>query len=165
MSVTIQDDMWRSAEAMAGKQGEEFLLSLIRFGFTGEEPNPSSRIYPLFVLCSERISMSADASTKGRKMAEARWRKQNAQTQTKHDATASNTHYAQEQTEQDAEVSRGEVSRGEVSREESDKRNKHVAEVITHLNETCGTSYRPTRKCASTCAPRRSSAWRSSRAT
>lgn len=142
MSVTIQDDMWRSAGAMQGKQGDEFLLALIRYGFTGEEPSPKSRVYPLFVLCKERIDMSADASIKGRRMAKARWVKQNAQAPSKHDA--------QEQPEQDAEVRRGEESRGEVRREEestnASERNAQVAEVVTHLNEKCGTSYRSTSK-------------------
>ena len=144
MSVTIQDDMWRSAEAMKGKQGDEFLLSLIRYGFTGEEPKPGSRVYPFFMLCKDRISMSADASMKGRRMAEARWNKHHAQASCKHDA--------QEQDVHDAEMSRGEVSRGEVSSNtasmDAAELHAQVAEVISHLNAVCGTSYRPTSETA-----------------
>lgn len=164
MSVTIQDDMWRSAEAMKGKQGDEFLLALLRYGFDGTEPSERSGVYPAFVLCKDRIGMSATASTKGRRMAEARWSKQDAQASAKHDADAPDKqhaqasseqdaqerdqHQVQDDTEQDAEVRRGEVRRGEESRDNasidaSPERNAQVAEVIAHLNEVCGTSYRP----------------------
>ena len=117
MSVTIQDDMWCSAQAMQGRQGDDLLLALIRYGFTGEEPKEGSRIYPSFLLCKERIDMSASKSSKARRMAEARWGKHDAQEIPMHDATASAKHNAQACTsmmhEHDAEVSRGEVSRGE----------------------------------------------------
>lgn len=156
MSVTIQEDMMAAALAMPRKQGDAFLVALLRYGFLNEEPSGKPAWYPTFITCKDRISMSADASTKGRKMAEARWGKQNAQAQTKHDADASDKHYAQESSvhdaqekiEQSAEVSRGEVSRDEESKGERASNDASVlsaqiAEIITCLNETAGTHYKP----------------------
>lgn len=75
MSVTIQDDMMAAAEAMPRRQGDAFLVALVRYGLSGEEPRPGTAWYPTFITCKDRISMSADASANGRLGAVKRWGK------------------------------------------------------------------------------------------
>lgn len=156
MSVTIQDDMWDAAQAMKGKQGESFLLSLLRYGFTGEEPDATDACYPFFVLCKERVNLSVKRSNTGA------GRKSNPAVDSKSKRgidSKSNGATAPNQSEETSEIkqpdNRGEVSRGEseVRREgdeerafdsnQSDERNAQVSEVISHLNAVCGTNYRP----------------------
>lgn len=139
MSVTIQDDMWRSAKAMRGKQGEAFLLSLIRYGFDGEEPDEDSPIFPYFVLCKDRIGLSVRRSNTGA------GRKPKADAPEK-----SKPSFDSNQNADTAEINepdnREEVSRGESeeSREENNQNrfDSEIAEIVSHLNEVCGTNYR-----------------------
>ena len=139
MSVTIQDDMWRSAKAMRGKQGEAFLLSLLRFGFDGEEPDEDSPIFPYFVLCKDRVDLSVKRSNTGA------GRKSKADPPKK-----SKPEFDSNQNAGTAEINepdnREEVSRGEneKSREgdESNRFDSEIAEIVEHLNTTCGTNYR-----------------------
>lgn len=147
MSVTIQDDMWRSAKAMRGKQGDAFLLSLLRYGFDGEEPDEDSPIFPYFVLCKDRIGLSVRRSNTGA------GRKSKAEQRKK-----SKPDFDSNQNEESAEINepdnREEVSRGENEERRDDgvdsksnaETNGQIAEIVSHLNATCGTSYRPNSK-------------------
>lgn len=156
MSVTIQDDMWDAAKAMKGKQGEAFLLSLLRYGFEGTEPDASEACYPFFVLCKDRVDLSVKRSNTGA------GRKSNAALDSKSKRgidSKPNHAAAANQGGETGEIkqldNRGEVSRGEIEvrregEEESaldsnqtSERNAQVSEVISHLNAVCGTSYRP----------------------
>lgn len=149
MSVTIQDDMWRSAEAMRGKQGDAFLLSLVRYGFTGEEPSSDSSIYPLFLLCRDRIDLSVKRSNTGagRKSKQVPREKSNpnfdSESNQELDSNQSADGAEINETDNRDEMSRGEERREEVSGADS-KSSAQVAEVIAYLNETAGTHYKPT---------------------
>ena len=155
MSVTIQDDMWDAAKAMKGKQGEAFLLSLLRYGFEGEEPSASEACYPFFVLCKDRVDLSVKRSNTGAgrkpKPAFDSKSKRAFDSESNH---ASDYEQGAETTEINQPDNRGEVSRGEneVRREGEEEsaldsnqseRNAQISEVISHLNAVCGTSYRP----------------------
>ena len=155
MSVTIQDDMWDAAKAMKGKQGESFLLSLLRYGFEGEEPSASEACYPFFVLCKDRVDLSVKRSNTGAgrksKPAFDSKSKRALDSESNH---ASDYEQGAETTEINKPDNRGEVSRGEneVRREGEEEsaldsnqseRNAQISEVISHLNAVCGTNYRP----------------------
>lgn len=100
MGVAIQEDMWQAAEQLPDNQGVEYIYALVRYGFTGEEPQEPSPWLPLFTVSKARVSMSKSSSEKGRRMAEARWSKHNARAE-----CTSIMH------EQDAKERRGEVRR------------------------------------------------------
>lgn len=140
MSVTIQDDMWRSAKAMGGRRGEAFLLSLLRFGFEGEEPDEDSPIFPFFVLCKDRVDLSVKRSNTGA----GRKSKADQPKKSKPKFDSNQNAEAAEITELD---NREEVSRGENEKRregvESNRFDSGIAEIIEHLNATCGTNYRP----------------------
>ena len=140
MSVTIQDDMWRSAKAMRGKQGEAFLLSLIRYGFDGEEPDEDSPIFPYFVLCKDRIGLSVRRSNTGA------GRKSKAE-QRKKSKPEFDSNQNAETTEINEPDNREEMSRGENEKRregiDSNQFDSEIAEIIAHLNAACGTNYRP----------------------
>lgn len=55
MPVIIQDDMYEAAAMMTKKQGSEFLLALLHYGFTGEEPEGKPSWLPTFITCKYRI--------------------------------------------------------------------------------------------------------------
>lgn len=86
MPVVIQDDMLEAASAMTRKQGDDFLVALLRYGSTGEEPKGKPAWLPTFIACRARIDMSKQASEKARRMAEARYAKQDARSGCESDA-------------------------------------------------------------------------------
>lgn len=73
MSVNVQDDFWDAAQYMPDDQAREFVYALVRFGMTGEEPEPFEPWYPTFVACKGRVELSVAKQRKARGMAEARW--------------------------------------------------------------------------------------------
>ena len=73
MSVNVQDDFWDAAQYMPEDQAREFVYALVRFGMTGEEPEPDEPWYPTFVACRGRVELSVAKQRKARGMAEARW--------------------------------------------------------------------------------------------
>ena len=73
MSVNVQDDFWDAAQYMPEDQAREFVFALVRFGMTGEEPEPGEPWYPTFVACKGRVELSVAKRRKARGMAEARW--------------------------------------------------------------------------------------------
>ena len=73
MSVNVQDDFWGAAQYMPDDQAREFVYALVRFGMTGEEPEPFEPWYPTFVACKGRVELSVAKQRKARGMAEARW--------------------------------------------------------------------------------------------
>ena len=75
MPVIIQDDMYEAAAMMTKKQGSEFLLALLHYGFTGEEPTGKHPWLPTFVACKNRIDMSKRARERAQNMANARYSK------------------------------------------------------------------------------------------
>ena len=79
MAVTIQDDFWAAAQYMPDDQAREFVYALVRFGITGEEPDPSEPWYPTFVACRGRVELSQAKQSKARRMSEARWGRRGAQ--------------------------------------------------------------------------------------
>ncbi|MBS5866219.1 MAG: hypothetical protein KIC37_07715 [Coriobacteriaceae bacterium] len=94
MPVLIQDDMLEAASMMTKKQGGEFLLALLRYGYTGEEPEGKHSWLPTFATCKSRIDMSKRARERAQNMANARYSKRDdAQAECtssvhKHDAQA-----------------------------------------------------------------------------
>ena len=94
MAVLIQDDMLEAASMMTKKQGGEFLLALLRYGYTGEEPEGKHSWLPTFATCKSRIDMSKRARERAQNMANARYSKRDdAQAECtssvhKHDAQA-----------------------------------------------------------------------------
>lgn len=73
MSVNVQDDFWDAAQYMPDDQAREFVYAIVRFGMTGEEPEPGEPWYPTFVACKGRVELSVAKQRKARGMAEARW--------------------------------------------------------------------------------------------
>lgn len=73
MSVNVQDDFWDAAQWMPEDQARAFVFALVRFGMTGEEPEPGEPWYPTFVACKGRVELSVAKQRKARGMAEARW--------------------------------------------------------------------------------------------
>lgn len=144
MSVTIQDDMMAAAVAMPRKQGDAFLVALLRYGFLGEDPGGKQPWYPTFITCKDRVDLSVKRSNTGA------GRKSKAQAPQK-----SNAGFDCNQTQDLIPISepdnRDEMSRDEMSREKKrdpDSKSKpkssaEIAEVIAHLNEVCGTGYDP----------------------
>ena len=94
MPVLIQDDMLEAASMMTKRQGGEFLLALLRYGYTGEEPEGKHSWLPTFATCKSRIDMSKRARERAQSMADARYSKRDdAQAECtssvhKHDAQA-----------------------------------------------------------------------------
>ena len=79
MAVSIQDDFWEAAQCMPGDQGREFIWALVRFGATGEEPEPGAPWYPTFVACRGRVELSVAKQRKAQRMAGSRWSKADGQ--------------------------------------------------------------------------------------
>ena len=73
MSVNVQDDFWDAAQWMPDDQAQAFVYALVRFGMTGEEPEPGEPWYPTFVACRGRVELSVAKQRKAKGMAEARW--------------------------------------------------------------------------------------------
>lgn len=73
MSVNVQDDFWDAAQYMPEDQAQAFVYALVRFGMTGDEPEPGEPWYPTFVACKGRVELSVAKQRKARGMAEARW--------------------------------------------------------------------------------------------
>ena len=73
MSVNVQDDFWDAAQWMPEDQAREFVFALVRFGMTGEEPEPDEPWYPTFVACKGRVELSVAKQRKAKGMSEARW--------------------------------------------------------------------------------------------
>ena len=73
MSVNVQDDFWDAAQWMPEDQAQAFVFALVRFGMTGEEPEPGEPWYPTFVACRGRVELSVAKQRKAKGMSEARW--------------------------------------------------------------------------------------------
>ena len=75
MAVSVQDDFWEAAQCMPGDQARDFIYALVRFGATGEEPEPGAPWYPTFVACRGRVELSVAKQRKAQRMAGSRWSK------------------------------------------------------------------------------------------
>lgn len=73
MAVSVQDDFWEAAQYMPEDQARDFIYALVRFGATGEEPEPGAPWYPTFVACKGRVELSIARKRKAQRMADARW--------------------------------------------------------------------------------------------
>lgn len=73
MAVSVQDDFWEAAQYMPDDQARDFIYAIVRFGATGEEPEPGAPWYPTFVACRGRVELSVAKRRKAQRMAEARW--------------------------------------------------------------------------------------------
>lgn len=71
--VAIQGDMWEAAQALPRDEQDRFVGALVRYGMTGEEPDPAEPWYMAFVCCRDRIGMSAKRSRCGEESAARRW--------------------------------------------------------------------------------------------
>ena len=148
MPVTIQDDMLVAAEMLPGDQGARLIMALVSYGIDGDEPDPSEAWYPLFVVCRARVEMSARASERGRRMADAkRARRSAAQADTQvHTQADTQVHT---QVANLVEESRGEERREKDSRPAPGGRDagrrdgEAVRRVIGRLNERAHRSFRP----------------------
>ena len=163
MPVTIQDDMLDAASAMPKRQGDDFLVALLRYGRTGEEPKGKPAWLPTFIACRSRIDMSQRAHERGRRAAAARFATHDgAQASCKsapeHDAEtepcimhdgaqasckSAPEHDAENENENESErerektppkAPRGGPSRADVL--------SATERVVSHLNAVCGTTYR-----------------------
>lgn len=93
---------------MPEKQRAPFLYAIALYRFEKKEPKGNPPWLPTFIALKQRIDMGDEASERGRKMAQARWGKHDAQAQAKHDAQAyaqaDAYAYAQASNNSDAEV-------------------------------------------------------------
>ena len=171
MPVTIQDDMLDAASAMPKRQGDDFLVALLRYGRTGEEPKGKPAWLPTFIACKSRIDMSQRAHERGRRAAEARFAMHDgAQASCKsapeHDAEtepcimhdgaqasckSAPEHDAENENENENENER--ESERESEREKTPPKAPRggpsradvlsaTERVVSHLNAVCGTTYR-----------------------
>ena len=156
MPVTIQDDMLVAAEMLPGDQGARLIMALVSYGIDGDEPDPSEAWYPLFVVCRARVEMSARASERGRRMADAkRARRSAAQADTQVHTQADTQVHTQADTQVHTHVANlVEESRGEERREKDSRPapggrdagrrdGEAVRRVIGRLNERAHRSFRP----------------------
>ena len=104
MGMVIHDDFWAACQAMPEKQRAQFLYALANYRFTKEEPKGSPPWLPTFIALKQRIDMGDEASERGRKMAQARWGKKQAQAPAKQDAEASAKQDAQAYAQADAQA-------------------------------------------------------------
>lgn len=104
MGMVIHDDFWAACQAMPEKQRAPFLYALANYRFTKEEPKGSPPWLPTFIALKQRIDMGDEASERGRKMAQARWGKKQAQAPAKQDAEASAKQDAQAYAQADAQA-------------------------------------------------------------
>ena len=154
-----------AAEMMPAEQGMEFVMALLRYGRTGEEPEGRPMWLPTFVVCKGRIDMSGAKHDKARRMASARYAKMHDEPQagctdaSKQDARdhASKMHDepqagCTDASKQDAENENENENENEITPPTppsggsagGDPRADEATErVIAHLNDVCGTSYRP----------------------
>ncbi|NGM17739.1 hypothetical protein GMI70_07005 [Eggerthellaceae bacterium zg-893] len=95
MPMVIHDDFWAAAKAMPEKQRAAFVYALAAYSFEGVEPAGSPPWLPTFLVIKDRLEMGAKASEKGRRMANARWGKKNAQASGGSDAQAYAAAHAQ----------------------------------------------------------------------
>ena len=72
MAVTIQDDMWEAAKTLNERQCDAFIAALVRYAFEGAEPPKESKVYPMFVLCKNRLDLSKKGNEQAKQDAEAR---------------------------------------------------------------------------------------------
>ena len=148
MPVTIQDDMLVAAEMLPGDQGARLIMALVSYGIDGDEPDPSEAWYPLFVVCRARVEMSARASERGRRMADAkRARRSAAQADTQVHTQADtqvHTHVANLVEESRGEERREKDSRPAPGGRDAGRRDgEAVRRVIGRLNERAHRSFRP----------------------
>ena len=152
-----------AAEMMPRKQGMEFVMALLRYGRTGEEPENSPAWLPTFIVCRERIDMSGAKHDKARRMASARYAKMHAATQaectrrlkqnartrpsrmhaaTQAECTDASKQNAENENENENEITPPTPPSG--GREGGEPRaDEETERVIAHLNDVCGTAYRP----------------------
>lgn len=71
--VAIQGDMWEAAQTLPRDEQDRFVGALVRYGMTGEEPDPAEPWYIAYVCCRDRIGMSAKRSRCGEESATRRW--------------------------------------------------------------------------------------------
>lgn len=148
MSVTIQEDMMAAALAMPRKQGDAFLVALLRYGFLNEEPSGKPAWYPTFITCKDRVDLSVKRSNTGA----GRKSKQQAQPESNPDFDSeSNAVLDCNQNAEGAEINETDI-RDEMSRDEErgdevssadSKSNAQISQIIAYLNESAGTHYKP----------------------
>lgn len=67
MGFFIQDDFWEACEELPQKTQDEVFGSLVRFYFTGEEPNLKGVGKSLFVAFRKRVSLAKEAAERKRR--------------------------------------------------------------------------------------------------
>ena len=144
MPVTIQDDMLVAAEMLPGDQGARLIMALVSYGIDGDEPDPSEAWYPLFVVCRERVEMSARASERGRRMADAKRARRSAAQAGTQVHTQADTQVANLVEESRGEERREKDSRPAPGGRDAGRRDgEAVRRVIGRLNERAHRSFRP----------------------
>ena len=163
MPVTIQDDMLDAASAMPKRQGDDFLVALLRYGHTGEEPQGKPAWLPTFIACKSRIDMSQRAHERGRRAAEARFAthdgaRASCKSAPEHDAKSDPSimrdgarascksallHDAENENENERESEKEKNPPKAPQRGASRADVRSATErVVSHLNAICGTTYR-----------------------
>lgn len=107
MAVTIQSDMVRAADMMPKGQRAAFLVALIDYAEHGIEPEGRPVWLPTFETCKDRLDMSKEKHEKAKRMAAARWHKDEDSTM-QDDAQASCTsimheHHPENENEKEKE--------------------------------------------------------------
>lgn len=150
MAMWIQDDYWEAAQAMPEKQRAPFLLAVVAYGMEGVEPKGNPTWLPTFLVIKKRIELSSERSEKGRKMAEARWGKRDAQASSKADAqqrssicTSICTSNAAASEDDDAEdvLQHYAESEREIGIEITPLNPPFAWQCLNQLNEALGTTY------------------------
>ena len=157
MGVTIQDDFWEAAQALPEKQRAPFLYAVAAYGFDGSEPEGSPPWLPVFIVIRKRIELSNERSERGRAMAMARWGRGDGSGGGGDDAGGMpvdegddmrehmHKHMHRHMHGHDADASGDGVRRHDA---ESESESEGItpkppyAEIVGHLNERTGASYR-----------------------
>lgn len=91
MTVKIYDDFWEAAQMLPEKQRPAFIYAICAYAMEQVEPKGNPPWLPVFTVIRDRISLSREASARGRKAANARWHADASQNQ---DANALDYAYA-----------------------------------------------------------------------
>lgn len=151
--MIIHDDFWEAAQAMPEKQRAAFIYAICEYRFTGKEPEGTPAWLPTFLVIKKRIELSDEASEKARKKARTRWSKKNATASNNSDAVANaqqmhSTCTAQNKPNATAYAAASNNSDAEGEGEGEYINNPYIpfSEIINHLNEKAGTSYKASSK-------------------
>ena len=151
MGVVIHDDIFEAMEQIKTEKARgEFMVAVVRYGFTREEPKGSPSWLPTFTVLKKRIKLSSTRSTNGGKGGKATAAKKEANggnaTDEPPSKTQANTDFApQANGEQNADL----LSRGEDEGEVWDEVEGGLSPMdapfgllcLKALNDVLGTCY------------------------